>query len=346
MEMSSAQRPSVIGDESIMYSERNVKRGTVTFSVTMLGTMLGTVILMLTACSPGERQTSSEGRIPVVATTTIVADLVREVGGERVQVTALMGPGVDPHLYKASEGDVQRMAGAQAVFYNGLHLEGKITDVLDGMRRRGLVTVAVAECVDPAQRLEVEDDGYNFDPHIWFDVELWKSAARCAADALVALDSAHADDYRGNADRYLVRLDSLNEYVRTRVAELPEEKRVLITAHDAFGYFGRAYGFEVHGLLGVSTAAEAGTGDIQRLADFIVSRRIPAVFVETSVPARYLEAMREAVSSRGFSVSIGGSLYSDALGEIGTPAGTYVGMVGENIATVVEGLKGQETEAR
>ncbi len=273
----------------------------------------------------------------IIATTTIVGDLVRQIGGTYVQVTTLMGPGVDPHLYKASAGDVRRMSQADAVFYGGLDLEGKMTEVFEQMRRRGVPTYAVAECVPEEQRIPVGEG--LFDPHVWFDVRLWQIAAQCTRDALIELDPEHAQAYREQAAAYLEALQDLEAFVRARIAEIPPEKRVLITAHDAFGYFGRAYGIEVRGLLGVSTAAEAGTGDVQELARFIVERRIPAIFVESSIPERFVRAVQEAVRARGYAVEIGGELFSDALGDPGTPAGTYIGMVKHNVNTIVEALK-------
>jgi manganese/zinc/iron transport system substrate-binding protein len=277
--------------------------------------------------------------IRAVATIGMIADAVENIGGKRVDVTALMGPGVDPHLYKASEGDVIRLAETDVVFYNGLHLEAKMADVFERMRGR-ILTVPVGEAVPRGTRLAPADFSAAYDPHVWFDVRLWMLAGERVRDTLVALDPAHASDYRANARRYLRELAELDRYVRSEAARVPREQRVLITAHDAFKYFGRAYGFEVHGLQGISTATESGAGDIQRLADFIAERRIRAIFVESSVSPRTIEAVQEAVEARGFDVEIGGQLYSDAMGDPGTPEGTYVGMVRHNIDTIVAGLLG------
>lgn len=294
--------------------------------------------LAVAACGPS-RIEQSEPEVPrVVATTTIVGDLVRELGGDGVEVEVLMGPGVDPHLYKASAGDVGRMSAAEAVFYGGLHLEGKMTDVLEGMDGRGVRTLAVAECI-PEDRL-IRLPGFEglHDPHVWFDVGLWSETVGCVTDTLVELNPERAGDFRANAERYLGELSELDLWVRSRASEVPPEQRVLVTAHDAFSYFGQAYGFEVRGLLGVSTASETGTSDVQQLADFIVDRRIPAVFVETSVPPRFVEALQEAVAARGFDVAIGGSLFSDSLGNPNTPEGTYTGTVRANVQTIVGAL--------
>jgi manganese/zinc/iron transport system substrate-binding protein len=278
-------------------------------------------------------------RIRVVTTIGMIADLAERVGGERVEVAGLMGPGVDPHLYKASEGDVIRMAAADVVFYNGLHLEGRMADIFERMGGR-VRTVAVTDGIARERLLRPPEFEGAYDPHVWFDVALWMEAVGTAADTLIAMDPAHADLYRANAARYLKELSELDAYVRRRAEQVPPPLRVLITAHDAFNYFGRAYGFEVRGLQGISTVAEAGAADIRDLARLIADNRIPAVFVETSVPPRYIEALKEAVEARGFDLDIGGSLYSDALGEPGTPAGTYAGMVRHNIDTIVSALAG------
>jgi manganese/zinc/iron transport system substrate-binding protein len=276
-------------------------------------------------------------RIRAVATTGMIADLLGEIGGGRIQVTCLMGPGVDPHLYKASEGDVIRMAAADVIFYNGLHLEGKMADVFERLGKR-IRTVAVTDGI-PRDRL-LRPPGFEgaHDPHVWFDVSLWKECVAHAARALSDMDPTHADLYRVSAGTYLEKLSDLDAYVRNRASGVPQKQRVIITAHDAFNYFGRAYGFEVRGLQGISTVAEAGTADINALVRLILANRIPAVFVETSVPVRYIEALQEAVEAGGFRLRIGGSLYSDALGNPGTPEGTYIGMVRHNVDTIVSAL--------
>ena len=280
------------------------------------------------------------GPLRVVATTGIVADLVRNVGGDRVAVEALMGPGVDPHLYRPSEGDVTRLAGADLVFTNGLHLEGKMGEVLDGLGGRGVTVAAVADRVPVARRMAPPAFAGAYDPHVWMDVALWRLTAAAVADALAARDTAHAADYQARARAYEARLDSLDAWVRARAAEVPADRRVLVTAHDAFGYFGRAYGFEVRGLQGISTATEAGTADVQALAAEVARRRIPALFVETSVPPRAIEAVRAAVRARGYEVGLGGHLYSDALGGPGSDADTYEGMIRANVTTITTALRG------
>lgn len=300
------------------------------------------LLLLLAGCQPqdesaGGKADLSSRRIRVITTTGMIADAVRNIGGERVQVRALMGPGVDPHLYKASEGDVIRMADADIIFYNGLHLEGKMAEVFEQMQRR-VKTAAISDGIARDSLLSPPAFQGNYDPHIWFDVSLWMEGVKNIGENLAILDTASAEIYQHNTAVYLKLLSELDAYVHQQAGRVPGEKRVLITAHDAFNYFGRAYGFEVRGLQGISTAAEAGTADIQNLAQFIVERKIPAVFVETSVPPRYIEALQAAVRARGFMVKIGGSLYSDAMGTSGTPEGTYPGMVRYNIDTIVNAL--------
>ena len=269
----------------------------------------------------------------------MVTDLVRRVAGERADVEGLMGAGIDPHVYKASERDVLALAEADVVFFNGLHLEAKMADVLERVEGR-LVTQAVTDSI-PRERLTrpPEFEG-NYDPHVWFDVELWIEATGQVRDTLVRLDPAHAATYRRNADAYVAELAEVDRRVRELVATVSEERRVLITAHDAFGYFGRAYGFEVRGLQGISTVSEAGAADVNDLAAFIAERRIPAIFVESSVPEQTIRAVQEAVRARGFDVEIGGQLFSDAMGDPGTPAGTYPGMILTNVETIVAALRG------
>jgi manganese/zinc/iron transport system substrate-binding protein len=292
--------------------------------------------LLLSACAPPSEAAES-GKLNVVTTVGMIADAVEHVGGEHVRVTGLMGPGVDPHLYKASEGDVRRLFRADVIFYGGLHLEAKMGEVLEEMGGRTR-TVAVSDALPRDTLLAPPEFAGAYDPHVWFDVGLWSRTIELIRRTLADADPAHAAEYAANARRYEEELRELDAYVRARAARVPADKRVLITAHDAFNYFGRAYGFEVRGLQGISTASEAGTADVQRLADFITARRIPAVFVESSIPRRTVQAVQEAVAARGFDVRIGGELFSDAMGNPGTPEGSYTGMVKHNIDTIVGAL--------
>jgi manganese/zinc/iron transport system substrate-binding protein len=301
-----------------------------------------TSLFFIAACGPdleGSDADPARDQMRVVATTGMVADIVRNVGGEHVQVTALMGPGVDPHLYKASEGTVIRLAEADIVFYSGLHLEAGMAKVFERMHGQ-VRTVAVTDGIDRSVLMSPPEFEGSYDPHVWFDVSLWSKTIEPVRTALTELDPAHAEAYAGNAERYQRQLENLDAYVRAQAARVPPAKRVLITAHDAFNYFGLAYGFQVRGLQGISTATEASTADVQSLAGYITERQIPAIFVESSVPQRTVEAVQAAVRAHGFVVEIGGQLFSDAMGNPGTPEGTYIGMVRYNIDTIVSALLG------
>ncbi len=303
------------------------------------------VLGLLMSCTSAEEESAPLGdrAIRVVATTSIVADLVRTVGGADVSVESLMGPGVDPHLYKASARDVDRMVESDIVVYNGLHLEGKMGDLFEAMAERGKPTIAIAEVSIPDSLLRASElfQG-NYDPHIWFDAELWARAAHALANALGALDTTREAAFVARGNAYVAELLEVHAYVHEKADEVPMEQRVLITSHDAFGYFGRAYGFEVRGLQGISTASEAGAADVQNLAALVTERRIPAMFIESSVSPRGIEAVQEAVEAKGFDVSIGGTLYGDALGGPSTPAATYLDMIHYNIDTIVEALCNEE----
>lgn len=298
------------------------------------------VIALLTgsmAClpsSPAERT----GPLYLVCTTGMIGDAVAAIVGEQAEVVTLMGPGVDPHLYKATQGDLQELMRAHAIFYNGLHLEGKMGEVLEKLGR-SKPTIAVAEAL-PAERLINSTDYADaHDPHIWFDVARWAEAIAYAGEQLTQLDTVHAGLYRERTQRYLAQLDSLDAAVRTRIGSIPESQRVLITAHDAFTYFGDAYDIEVRGLQGISTVSEYGLRDISQLVSFLTDRQIKAVFVESSVPPKSLEAVVEGCRQRGHEVRIGGILYSDAMGAAGSPEGTYLGMVDHNVTTIVDALQ-------
>jgi manganese/zinc/iron transport system substrate-binding protein len=310
----------------------------------MRGLILIYIILLsvLTiGCSSNDQTPSGDAenqKINIVATTGMIADMVSVIGGDNVQVKGLMGPGVDPHLYKASAGDVALLSKADIIFYNGLHLEGKMTEIFEQMTKRGINTVAVSDGIDRNELLAPPEFKGHYDPHIWFDVGLWSNTVGTVTETLIKMDPQNSSEYKKNSEAYLKELSELDQYVQQRADSLPKDKRVLITAHDAFNYFGRAYGFEVSGLQGISTASEAGTADVHRLATMIVERRIPAIFVESSVPPRYIEAVQAAVISRGFDVRVGGKLFSDAMGNPGTPEGNYLGMVRYNINTIVNAL--------
>lgn len=285
---------------------------------------------------------NSDANVHVVATIGMVTDIVKNVGGENVHVEGMMGPGIDPHLYKPTAKDLQRLNSADIIYYNGLHLEAKMGDVLSKMSG-DTKTVAVTDGIDKALLLSPPEFEGQYDPHLWFDVLLWMKAVENVRDSLCKLDPDNKAAYQTNAQQYLTELMELHQYVKTQSERVPPAQRVLVTAHDAFNYFGKAYGFEVKGLQGISTVSEAAISDVQELAALIAERRIPAIFVESSVPSRSLEAVKAAVKAKGYNVQIGGELFSDAMGHAGTPEGTYIGMVRHNIDTIVKALLNETT---
>lgn len=294
--------------------------------------------LMVVAACGNVKDKSPNGRLSIVTTTGMIEDAVKNIVKDSADVQALMGPGVDPHLFKATQGDLERLTQADVIFYNGLHLEGKMGEVLSKLGVRKPV-VAVADQIDTAKLKSAPNYGYAIDPHVWFDVSLWTEAVITAKKAMQEIDSANADYYEQNAKAYIAELEALHLWVKEEIDKIPADQRILITAHDAFGYFGEAYNIEVRGLQGISTLSEYGLKDVSDLVNFIVKNQIKAVFVETSVPQRAINAVVEGCKERGFDVKIGGNLYSDAMGEKGTPEGTYIGMVRANVNTIVNALK-------
>jgi manganese/zinc/iron transport system substrate-binding protein len=292
----------------------------------------------LSSCGQKAEQQKTDGKLNIVVTTGMIADMVKNIGGEQVTVTALMGPGVDPHLFKASQGDIGKLSRADAIFYNGLHLEGKMTDILQKMSRSKPV-LPVAAGIEKAKLRQPPEFEGQYDPHIWFDVSLWIDAAQFVHDKLIEIDPTHRELYQTNGNGYISQLQKLHEWVKNQIVLIPENQRTLITAHDAFGYFGAAYGIKVMGLQGISTVAEYGVNDVTRLVDFIVEHKIPAIFVASSIPTRSIEAIIAGCQSRGANVKIGGTLYSDAIGESGGDADTYLKMIQHNVKTIVEALK-------
>lgn len=288
------------------------------------------------SCS--QKNQKDEGKLHVVTTTGMIYDAVINIGGDLVSATPLMGPGVDPHLYKATHGDLEKLREADLILYNGLHLEGKMGDVFEKLARIKPVKAISKDIPDSLFR-ESEVYQGTFDPHIWFDVSLWMKAVENVTRFLVAADSANFKTYQQNASQYLHALDSLHDQVMASVSSIPEDQRMLITAHDAFGYFGDAYGIQVKGLQGISTLSEPGLKDIATLVNLIVKHKIKAVFIETSVSQKAINAVVEGCREKGHEVKIGGSLYSDAMGPFDQFEGTYIGMVHANVQTIVNALK-------
>lgn len=295
------------------------------------------IAILLVSCNEVEYQ--NDDKIQIVTTTTIVTDIVKNVGGEKVNVSSLMGPGIDPHLYKATEGDVAKLANAEIIIYSGLHLEGKLVDVFSKIERLGKHPVNLGEVLSPNQLIESENFGGTYDPHVWFDISLFIKQAKEVARVLQTYKPEEKEYFESNLRRYTAELEALQHELHELIAELPKDRRKLVTAHDAFGYFGKAFDFEVVGLQGLSTTTEAGVQDVKRVSDYIVEHKIKSIFIESSVPRRTIEALQQTVLAKGHQVEIGDVLYSDALGTEGTPEESYIGMFRHNVTTIVEGLK-------
>ena len=295
-----------------------------------------TLAVLFLACGSEDSKLNSEGKkIKVVATTTMLADLVEVIAGDKLDIEHLMGPGVDPHLYKASENDISKIATSDILVFNGLHLEGKMGEIFEKME--GRVDIITAEEAIPHELLRIL--GKGVDPHIWFDTKIWKLVAKNMGNRLMIIDPPNAEFYKANTDNYIIQLDELEAWAKKEISIIPVSERYLVTAHDAFGYFGNRFDFKVVGLQGFSTATEAGVADVRNISQLIYSKKIKAIFIESSVPIRNIEALRASVKAKGGDVVIGGELFSDALGTEGTEEGTYIGMFKHNVETIVNALQ-------
>lgn len=296
------------------------------------------ILISFIACSPNQNESSANEKPHVVATTGMLYDAVINIAGNKMTAEAIMGPGVDPHLYKATQGDLAKFNKADLIIYNGILLEGKMSEILKKLGRQK-PTVAAAESV-PKEILK-SAIGYEdaYDPHVWFDVTRWKYAVKAISHAIIELDTVNQEYYTANTKKYFTQLDSLHNYVKQRIKEIPEKQRILITAHDAFVYFGDAYGIRVEALQGISTVADFGLKDIAEIIDLIIENDVNAIFVETSVSEKSINAVVQGCKEKGHNVKIGGYLYSDAMGELGTEEGTYIGMFSSNVETIVNALK-------
>ncbi|MBC07601.1 zinc ABC transporter substrate-binding protein [Thalassospira sp.] len=279
----------------------------------------------------------------VVATTSMIADAARQVAGDRAEVKALMGPGVDPHSYRQTRSDIAAMARADLVLWHGLYLEAQLEEFFGDLGKRRNV-VAVGGAVARDKLLSHADYEGRFDPHVWMDPKLWETVVYAVRDALIATDPDGESTYSTNADAHVAEIEKLIDYMSKVTATVPKQSRVLLTAHDAFSYFGRGYDFDVLGIQGISTESEAGLRRVEELVDTIVDRKISAVFVESSVPERNVRALIEGAEARGQKVTIGGTLYSDAMGDPGTYEGTYIGMIDHNATLITRALGGDAPE--
>ncbi|MEL6559845.1 MAG: zinc ABC transporter substrate-binding protein [Bacteroidota bacterium] len=293
-------------------------------------------LLIFSQCSPPEQ--SKNNTIKVVATTGMIYDAVSNIAGDSIETEVLMGPGVDPHLYKATQGDIRKLNQADIIFYNGLHLEGKMGEIFEKLGQIKRV-IPVAESLPNSLIIRSEEFQNAVDPHIWFDVKRWKYAVVEINKQLSEIKPEQATYFNKNTQKYLAKLDSLDASVKYMIAQIPKSQRILITSHDAFGYFGDAYDIEVKGLQGISTVSEYGLRDLAIMSDLIIDRQIKSVFVETSISERAIQSLVEGVNEQGYELQIGGSLYSDAMGDFDTPEGTYIGMVSSNTKTIVNALK-------
>ncbi len=297
------------------------------------------VATALVALSCQSESTSKKGEPLVVCTTGMIGDAVKKLLPDSLAtVEVLMGPGVDPHLYKATQGDIEDLSNARVIVYNGLHLEGKMGEIFEKLEQRKTV-LAMGEFLQADQLINSTDYAGAHDPHIWFDVELWSKAVTGLAEALQKEFPEQRELIARRHEDYNAQLKELHQWVSEEVSSIPDSQKVMITAHDAFKYFGEAYGIEVRGLQGISTAAEYGLKDISNLVNYITERKIKAIFVESSVPKRSIEAVIEGARERGHNLKLGGELFSDAMGAANTPEGNYPGMVRHNVAVITEALK-------
>lgn len=280
----------------------------------------------------------------ITCTTGMVADIVRNVAGDEADVAQLMGSGVDPHLYQATRSDIAALLRSDAIFFNGLMLEGKMADALIKVSRKVQHVYQVTDLEDKSFLLEPPEFQGHYDPHVWMDPSIWKRCAGVVAESMAEFDPPNAGLYRSNYEAYAAKLDALDAYAQRCFASIPERSRVLVTAHDAFNYMGRRYGLEVRGIQGISTESEAGIEDINRLVDLLVSREVKAVFVETSVSDKNVRSLVEGAKARGHQVTVGGNLFSDAMGTAGTYEGTYIGMIDHNVTVITRALGGDAPE--
>tara|TARA_R110002096_G_scaffold173781_2_gene347954 strand:- start:104920 stop:105921 length:1002 start_codon:yes stop_codon:yes gene_type:complete len=300
---------------------------------------------MLVACGdPAPKSSTTADQLTIVTTTGMITDPVTQIAGNHASVTGIMGTGIDPHLYKPTRTDITKLMGADIVLYSGLLLEGRMTDAFVRIASSGITVRAVTEAIDEDSLLAPPEFAGHHDPHLWMDPVAWSLAIDVMAQTLIDKDPANAESYRANADSYKAQISALHAYAERVLATVPQDQRILITAHDAFNYFGRRYNYQVVGIQGISTESEAGVRDIERLVDLLVDNKVKAVFIETTVSERNINALIAGANARGHKVIIGGSLFSDAMGQEDTYEGTYIGMIDHNITTIARALGGDAPE--
>lgn len=317
-----------------------IGKNTITNLEKVRGMFCGLLITAVSLFSPLHALHAKERPYQIVCTTGMIGDIVQQVAGSHAEVTTLISSGIDPHLYKPTRRDIAKLLRADVVFYNGLFLEGKMIDALHRAKASGKQVYALAELIDPSLRIETDEFSGNYDPHLWMDPLAWAEIVTITRDKLSEYDPDATEHYHANAQRYHEKLLALHRYAERSISSVPEKARILVTAHDAFAYFGRRYNLDVLGIQGLSTESEAGVQDIERIVTTLVTRKISAVFVESTVSDRNIKALIEGAAAQGHRVRIGGSLFSDAMGAPSKYEGTYIGMIDHNVTTITRGLGG------
>ncbi len=297
---------------------------------------LFSITLLFYSCRLEEQERT--GNLHIVTTTGIIADVVKQIVGDSAEVSSLMGPGTDPHLYKPTPGDIELLDKADVILVNGLHLEGKMADILEKYGNEKPV-IAVSDGIDKSKIIKSADFADSYDPHIWFDSEIWMEGFQEITNQLCKLDSTSRTYFQTNFRRYQGEVEEMNKWVETTMSGISDQSKVLITSHDAFSYFGRRYGIEVKGIQGISTLSEVGLKDIADMVDFVIARQIKSIFVETSTSNKTAQSIVDGAKDKGYVLALKGPLFSDALGEPDSDGGTYIGMVKANVSMIVEGLK-------
>lgn len=301
------------------------------------GLLISTIlVIFISACRLNEQERT--GPLHIVATTGIIEDGLKQIVGDSAEVSALMGPGTDPHLYKPTPFDVELLEDADVIVCNGLHLEGKMSEMLQKYGQTKPV-IAVSDGIDENQLIQSVDGADSHDPHIWFDPTIWSTGLENVARELGEIEPKNATYFKTNFERYHAEIQKMEDWVEAQFQFLDDGTKVLITSHDAFSYFGKRFGIEVRGIQGISTLSEVGLKDISEMVDFVIERNIPAIFVETSTSNKTAQAIIDGTKEKGYELQMKGPLYSDALGEPDAPAGSYIGMVKTNVQMIVEGLK-------